>query len=107
VHEFISAKDADNIAKNYLEKINLLSISYKRPIKCTDTEELYVMIIRALMAKDKKIFISNPVHLLNNLKDITDIIKDIKNIIDDKNIMILDIYSNEIHYEGCSCNIIK
>ncbi len=65
------------------------------------------MIIRALMCKDKKIFISNPVHLLNNLKDITDIIKDIKYVLNNEEIIILDTFSNEIQYKGCLCHIIK
>ncbi len=98
---------AEQITKTYLEKINLSSITYKRPIKCTNIEVLYSMLLRAIMCKNDTIIISNPIHLLNNLKDIKDIIIDIKSVIDDKKIMILDILSNEVHYEGCPCHTIK
>jgi hypothetical protein len=98
---------AQNIANEYLEKINLSNIAYKRPIKCTNIEVLSSMLLRAIMCKNKTIILSNPIHLLNNLKDIKDIIRDIKAVIGDKNIMLLDILSNEIHYEGCPCHIIK
>ena len=107
VHEFISINKAQNISNEYLEKIHLSNIANKRPTACSDTEKLYAMIIRATMCQNKKIIISNLVHLLDNLKDIQDIIKNVENIVTDKNVTILDIFSNEIHYEGCLCRIIK
>jgi ABC-type polar amino acid transport system ATPase subunit len=98
---------AQKLAKEYLKKINLLDIADKRPIQCTDTQKLSIMLLRALMCNNKTIFVSNPIHLLNNLKDIKDIIADIKGVAEGKHIMILDILSNEIHYEGCSCHTIR
>ncbi len=103
----MAVNKAQNLANKYLEKVNLLNITSKRPNRCTDIEKLYTMIIRATMCKNKKIIIANPVHLLNNLKDIKDIIKGMKSIINNKDVVILDILSNEIHYEGCLCHIIK
>lgn len=98
---------AQKLAKEYLEKINLLNIAYKRPDRCTDIEQLCTMIIRATMCKNTKIMINNPMYLLHNLKDIKDIIKEVETILNDKDIVILDLLSNEIHYKGCQCHTIK
>jgi len=107
VHEFMPTTAAENIAKQHLKKAALLDIAYKRPINCTNSELLSVMLLRAMMCKSHTIIISNPIDLLNNLKDIKDIIRDIKDMPDEKNIIILDLLSNEIHYEGCSCHTIR
>lgn len=99
-------KTAQKLATKYLEKIELADFALKRPIECTATQKFHIMLIRALMSRDKLIIIATPIYLINTLKDIKVIINSMK-ILNEKSILILDTLSNEIHYEGCSCNIIK
>ncbi len=58
------------------------------------------------MTKEMNVIISRPLYLINNTKDIKNIIENIK-IFNEKNVLILDTISNEVHYKGCLCNMIK
>jgi len=65
------------------------------------------MIIRALMTKENNILIVYPISIIENFNDIEIIIKNINLLNDNKNIIILDTITNETHYKGCLCHIIK
>jgi len=106
VHEFMPTKKASEIAMSYLEKLNLSKIALYRPVMCNDLEILQVMFLRAVMFKNKNIAIINPHYLINNLKDIKVIIDAMK-MVEGKDLLILDLLSNEIYYEGCSCRIVR
>ncbi|EDZ61850.1 hypothetical protein CBGD1_1933 [Sulfurimonas gotlandica GD1] len=53
------------------------------------------------------VIIVSPFHLVDNLRDIDIILTTITKLETEKNILILDTISNETHYKGSSCNIVK
>lgn len=107
VHNSLSTPKAQENAQTYLEKINLEQIATYRLTACSVDEIFYVQFIRALMTQEKNIIIVTPFSLIENLRNINDIIENIKLLNQDKNILILDTLNNEIHYKGYSCNIVK
>jgi ABC-type lipoprotein export system ATPase subunit len=107
VHEFLNTKDAQEIADEYLSKIDLSNIALNRIEQCTQLETFYVMFIRALMSKRKNIIIIKPFSLINNLINIHTISDVINKINNEKNIFSFDSVSNEMHYKGYPCLTIK
>ncbi|MBL0708699.1 MAG: hypothetical protein JJW00_06605 [Sulfurimonas sp.] len=107
VHQFLKTSKAQEEALSYLKKINLQDISKNRPTQCTSLEIFYISFIRALMTKDMNVIILTPFYLIDNLRDIETILSTIKKLYIMKNILILDTFSNEVHYKGCSCNMIR
>jgi len=107
VHEHLSTQKAQKIAKEMLKKINQEHISLFRVSACTPIEIFYTQFIRALMMKEKKIIIVTPFSLIDNLRDINAIINNIKILSSKKDILLLDMLSNENHYEGSLCSIVK
>ncbi|MEA2099013.1 MAG: hypothetical protein U9P72_02685 [Campylobacterota bacterium] len=105
--QLLSIKDSQKIANEYLEKIDITHISLKRKSQCSNLEIFYTMLIRALMTKESNILIVSPLSIIENIKDIETIIQNINLLNDNKNIIILDTITNETHYKGCSCHIIK
>ena len=107
VKELMSTKEAHGLALDLLKKINLENISAKRTTTCSAQEEFYVMFIRALMTRERTIIIQRPFSIINNLRDINTLIKNIEILNKDKDIIILDTIINKIHYKECSCSMIK
>jgi len=107
VHEHLPTIKAQKIAKEMLEKIHQEHISLYRVSACTPVEIFYIQFIRALMMKEKKIIIVTPFSLIENLRDINVIIKNITILGSEKEILLLDMLSNENHYEGSQCSIVK
>jgi len=107
VHESMPTKLAQQQANEYLEKIQLQDIGLNRLNQCNTLEVFYVCLIRALMTKETDVIIVTPFHLIDNLREIEILIASIKKLKTQKNIIFLDTLSNETHYEGCSCNILK
>ncbi len=103
----VPTKEAQRVANEFLKKIELLHISLQRIENCSNIEIFYVMLIRALMSKEKTIIIESPYLIIKEIVNITDLMKNINLLNKNKKIVILDIENNAIHYEGCSCNIIK
>ena len=103
----VSVKDASKEALLMLERLSLENIAQKRVTYCSKIDIFYVMFIRALMSDAKNIVIVTPFSLVKNLENITQIIENILLLNDDKNIIILDNISNETHYKGYPCHIIK
>ena len=106
VHEHKSIIKAEEEARGYLSKINLENVSKSRVTKCSELEVFYVMLIRALMTDSKNIIIVLPFSIIDNLTDVKTFIDNIS-ILNHKNIIILDIYTNESNYQGNLCNTIK
>ncbi|WP_373036816.1 hypothetical protein [Sulfurimonas sp.] len=107
VHEHMPTKKAQEEAKEQLKKIELESISLNRLNQCDTYEVFCVSLIRALMTKEMNVIIVSPFHLIDNLRDIETVVATIQKLEVKKNILILDTVSNEIHYKGSSCNIVK
>ena len=107
VHLLLSTPKAQEEAQEYLKKIGLESIATNRLTACSAVEIFYVQLIRALMTQEKNIIIVSPFSLIDNLRNINDIIENIKLLNQDRNILILDTQNNEIHYKGYACNIVK
>ena len=107
VHEYLSTSKAQKIAREMLTKIGQDHISLYRVSACTPIEIFYTQFIRALMMKEKTIIIVTPFTLIENLRDINAIIDSIKTLGGEKDILLLDMLSNENHYEGSPCNIVK
>ena len=107
-HEHLDTPKAQQIAKEYLSKIDLESIAIKRQNSCSPLEIFYVMLIRSLMSSKKNLFIITPLFLIEELESISDIIENIKTLNNiDKKITILDTFSNEVYYKVCKCNITR
>ena len=106
VHHLISTTKAKALAMECLKKLSLEDIAFKRPTQCDDTQKFYVMFIRALMCDVSTVIILDPSRLINTLKDIKAIIENIE-VLSEKSVIILDTFSNEVHYEGCSCHILR
>ena len=107
VHEFLPTPIAQKEASEYLNKIDLQDIGLNRLTQCSSLEIFSVSLIRALMTKEMDVIIVAPFHLVNNLRDINTILTTIEKLGNKKNILILDTISNETHYKGCLCNIVK
>lgn len=107
VHEGMSIKAAEGLACEYLEKIGIGSIALKRISACQSIEIFYVMLIRALMMPQEQICILTPFLLIKHLSGLDELLSNIALLNDKKDIIILDTYSNELHYKGCECHIVK
>lgn len=108
VHELLATKKAQAHAIEYLRRIDLESIGLKRLNQCTSIEVFYVMVIRAMMAKKQTIFIVTPFFLIKKLAEITPVLEKLALLNkEQKNIIILDNLTNQSHYKGDLCNIIK
>ncbi len=90
-----------------LKKIDLSNITFKRPNECSTIEIFYAMFIRALMTKKNNIIIVTPYAMIHNLKDLNPIFDNIRLLNKTKNIIILDILTNEAHYTELGCDIEK
>ena len=107
VHELLPTKLAQKEASEYLQIIGLGDIGLNRLTQCSSLDIFYILIIRALMTKEMNVIIVTPFHLVDNLRDMESVLANIQKLNDKKNILILDTISNETHYKGCSCNIVK
>jgi len=107
VHHKKSRLVAEEEARTMLKSIGLERIADLRSNKCTKRELFYVKVIRALMCDRERIFIKNPLQLLENLSNICAVIENIERLNQDKGIIILDTLANLAHYKECGCPIIK
>ena len=107
IHEHMATLKAQEIARELLKKISYEHIALSRVSACSPTEIFYIQFIRALMMKEDDILIVTPYSLIDNLRNINVIIENINILTDKKNILIVDILNNEIHYKGTTCNIVK
>ncbi|MDY0121870.1 MAG: hypothetical protein RBR54_07985 [Sulfurimonas sp.] len=107
-HEHMPTSQAQNIAREYLQRIDLGHIANYRANQCTSQELFYVMVLRALMSQKQDIIIVTPLLLIKKIETMNAIIETLERLNDgNKNILILDTHSNELYYKGCRCNIIE
>ena len=107
VHENMSLFQAQALAKEYLDKMSLSTISQKRSDSCKNIEIFYVMAIRAMMTQAKSVIIKLPTTLLEDLQDMPKIIENLLKIKEEKEIYIFDFFANKIHYKESQCSMIK
>lgn len=106
-HNHMSTFLAQKEAGEYLKKIGLDNIGLNRASECSNLEIFYVMFIRALMSKEPKIIIASPFSITDDSKEMKSIIENMQSLGGEKNILILDLNSNQTYYEESLCNIIK
>ena len=107
VHQALSREVAEKNAVELLECLGIDSVANKRKNQCSDLEQFYVMIIRAFMMTQKRIFIKTPFMLLGSVLEIEKIIQDIQKLPLEKEVFLLDVEANYHRYKECSCNMIK
>ena len=107
VHEHLPTTEAQEQAIEQLKKLELEDIGLHRLNQCNSFDIFCVSLIRALMTKEMNVIIVSPFHIIDNLRDIETISTTIKKLEIKKDILILDTLSNETHYKGFSCNIVK
>ena len=103
----MSIKDAQLLANEFLDKIELSYIGKFRKHQCTLFEIFFVLFIRALMTKERLVIIKLPYRLLYSLVDIKTICQKIDTLNNDKDILILDTFNNKMNYKETICNIIE
>jgi len=106
-HEHKPIKEAEDEAKNYLEKIGLGSIWAKRSSECSELEMFYVMFIRSLMSKEMSVIIVSPFSITTSIESMKGIIENLLLLKGKKSVLILDLCINERYYEESQCSIIK
>ncbi len=106
VHQHTPIQEAEEEAQYYLAKIKLDNISKNRIVQCSKLEIFYVMLIRALMTNENNIVILLPFSITNDLTDVKGFIDKIE-VLNNKNILILDLHTNKSKYKDTLCNIIK
>lgn len=107
VHEHIPTKKAQDLASEHLAKINLRDIGTLRQNECSQKEKFFVLLIRALMTKEPNIIIIPPFSIINSVRRMENIIKNIEILNDNRQVYIYDIITNKMHYEGCICHTIE
>ena len=100
VHNHTPVKIAQQEARKYLKKINKLDIGLKRMHQCNEVELFYIMVIRALMTKEKNVVIIHPLSMLKHMEFLAIAMKNLSILNDEKNIIILENDINRFHYEG-------
>ena len=107
VHENMKVLKAQQLAEKTLETIGLGSLGLKRPEECFTNDIFFIMLIRAMMCKEKTIIIESPETMLESLKDIAKVLERIDLLESSKRVLFLDIQNNENYYKGTKCTIIK
>lgn len=107
VHEHLETSVAQEEALAYLQKIELSYLAKFRVSQCNEVEIFLIMIIRALMTKEKTVIILRVFSITNHLINIKTIIDNIQIINNNKKILLLDLHVNESDYKEDRCNTIK
>lgn len=81
-HENMPNRQAQRLAVEYLERLDLVYIANKRNPALTQEERFCVMLLRAAMVKDAMILVDQPFKIISHLKD-TQFIKTALKKIDD------------------------
>jgi len=107
VHEHMPIADAQELAMEFLKRVSLENIAYKRVNECSIIEIFYVMYIRALMSSERRIFIEVTHGVVDSLSNIHKLLESIEMLNREKEVMILDLQEREIYYKDGRCNIIR
>jgi len=81
-HEDMPRRQAQRLAVEYLERVDLGHIAYKRNPALNPEERFCGMLLRAAMVKDAMILIDQPFKIIPHLKDIRFITTALKKIDD-------------------------
>lgn len=81
-HENMPRPQAENLALNVLQRLDLAHIAYKRNYALTDEERFCVFLLRAVMVKDALVMIDRPFKIIPHLKDSDFIFQALKKIDD-------------------------
>jgi ABC-type lipopolysaccharide export system ATPase subunit len=81
-HENMPKKQAQRLAVEYLQRVGLEHIAYKRNPALNQEERFCVMLLRAAMVRDAMIVIDQPFKIIPHLKDIQYIMNALKKIDD-------------------------
>jgi len=98
-HYHMSRKEAETLSLQYLEKMNLASIAYKRNPALTYEERFCAMLLRAVMVEDNIVVIDRPFKIMPDIQD-SRFINRILNAVDDllHNCTIFDYIWNQDRY---------
>ncbi len=81
-HENMPRPEAEQIVLHALQRLDLLSIAYKRSPSLTNEERFCVMLLRAVMVRDAAVIIDRPLKIIPNLKSYDFIFQTLKEIED-------------------------
>jgi len=81
-HENMPKRRAQRMVVEYLERVGVADIAYKRNPVLTQEERFCAMLLRAAMVKDAMILIDQPFKIIPPLKDIQLIVAALKKIDD-------------------------
>lgn len=99
-HENLNTISAEAEATKELEKIGFSAIVKKRISECNTEEIFFTMLIRALMTKERSVIIVSLLSLIGDFADIKSTIDKISILNSSKNLYVLDLFSNEVHYKN-------
>jgi ABC-type lipopolysaccharide export system ATPase subunit len=68
-HHHLSRKEAETLSLQYLDKMNLIGIAYRRNPALTDEERFCAMLLRAVMVEDNHVVIDRPFKIMPDIKD--------------------------------------
>ena len=105
VHHHMSVKQAESKVLQTLKSNGLEQLAFKRIPQCNDHEIFQFLLLRAAAMPKKQAFILLPLTLVNHEDGINAILNIINNLKIDLTISILDLKSNQIHYQGLACLI--
>ena len=81
-HENMPRGEAEHIAINALQRLDLENIAYKRNPDLTNEERFCALLLRAAMVRDASIIIDRPFKIIPHLKDVDYIFQTLKKIED-------------------------
>lgn len=107
MHQHKPAQIAQDEVMEHLRSISLEHIATLRASTCSEFEIFCAKLIRAMLSECKNIFILTPFVLIPTLLDLQELHQVLLKLDTKKDIIILDMYNNELHYKGEICHIIK
>jgi len=81
-HENMPRPQAESMALNALQRLDLMEIAYKRNPSLTNEERFCVLLLRACMVKDAIVMIDRPYKIIPHLQDSDFIFQTLKKIDD-------------------------
>ena len=105
VHHHMSVKQAELKVMQILKTMGLEQLALKRIAQCNDQEIFQFLLLRATAMPQKQAFILLPLSLVSHADGIHVILKTINNLNGSLKVSILDLKSNQIHYQGHPCHI--
>ncbi len=99
--------DAQKEAILLLQTISMESIATKETYECNEFELFCAMLVRAMLSDAPCIFIVSPFTLITTLIEIQNIIDVILKLEIKKDIIMLDIQTNALHYKKESCHVLQ